>query len=359
MSTINNRRHAWRVAAATSFRRHAWRVAMATSIRRYAWRVALATSLFCAMALWAPRAPAQSGNYPSRPIRLVVPYSPGGNIDITARVVAQSLGEALGVAVVVENRAGVGGLLGASYVAHAPADGYTLLLGSSGSITTGPAVYRSVPFDPIKDFKPIGAVQTVPLVVDVSNKLPVRTIGELVEYSHAHGPVNAGISGVGAVAHLATFLMNRQIGLDTLNVPYKGAGPAMTDLIGGQVSMMVDQLNASLPFIQQKQVRVIVQLGAQRSSLLPDVPTLAEQGHPGFEASTFTGVFAPAGIAPDVEKALLAGLAKAMADPGLRKRFADMGADVMDMDQAAFTQFVAADLAKWKKIAHDANLVVD
>jgi len=306
----------------------------------------------------AQPARAQGGAYPDHALRLVVPYSPGGNIDITARLVAQSLGDALGQPVVVENRPGAGGLVGAAFVAHAQADGYTLLLGSTGSLTTAPAIYKNVAFDPVGDFTAIGAIQTVPLVLNVSNKVPAANYAELVALSKKDA-INAGVTGVGSLAHLALVLIAQQTGLATLNVPYKGSGPAMTDLLGDHVSLVVDQLNSSLPYLRERSIKALAQLGATRSPLLPDVPTMAEQGHAGLEAATFTGLFAPAGLPPGVEDKLAAALARVVGDAEVRKRFEEMGASVMEMDRKQFRRFVADDLARWKKIAREASITAE
>jgi len=301
---------------------------------------------------------AYAGDYPDRSIKLIVPFPPGGNIDFTGRVLAKSLGDALGQPVVIMNMGGAGGLVGAGWVAKAAPDGYTLLLGSTSSITTAPAVNKEVSFDPVKDLTAIGGIQSLPLVLTASSKLPVNNFAELVSYSQTHGPVAIAASGIGSPAHLSIELMTRQTKLKAMYLPYQGSGPALTDLLGGQVQAMTDQINSSIPYIRDGHIKVIVQLGAKRSVLLPDVPTLAEQGVPNFNAVTFTGLFAPAHLPPAVQTKLVAALAKAMTDPALRARFKEIGADIMDTTQPQFAQFIAADLAKWRTIAHDANIVV-
>ena len=299
---------------------------------------------------------AGAAGYPDHALKLVVPFPPGGNIDFTARVLAVPLGEALGQPVVIANMGGAGGLIGSGYVAKAAPDGYTLLLGSTASITTAPAVNKQVSFDPVKDLAALGGIQSVPLILTTAAGTPANNFNELVAYSKAHGPVSIAASGVGSPAHLAIELMTRQTPLKALYVPYQGSGPALTDLLGGQAQAMTDQVNSSMPYIRDKRIKVIVQLGQKRSPLLPDVPTLAEQGLPGFNAVTFTGLFAPAGLPPEVQQRLVAALAKAMASPALHKQFDDAGVEIMNMTQPEFARFVAADLERWRGIARSANI---
>jgi tripartite-type tricarboxylate transporter receptor subunit TctC len=268
------------------------------------------------------------------------------------------LGLALGQPVVVENRPGAGGMLGSAYTAHAAPDGYNLLLGSSASVTTAPAVYKNVPFDPIKNLTALGSIQSVPLVLTTPAQVPVKTYAELVAYSQNRS-LNIGTSGIGSLQHLAVELMVRQSRLRAIAVAYKGSSPALTDLLGGQIDGMTDQLSTSLPYIRDGRIRAVAQLGRVRSPLLPDVATLVEQGVPNFEAVTFTGLFAPAGLPRPVEARLTEALAKALTDTDLRRTFKDMGAEMMEMSQPQFARFVAADLDKWKAIGREAKIVID
>jgi tripartite-type tricarboxylate transporter receptor subunit TctC len=301
---------------------------------------------------------AAAADYPTHSLRLVVPFPPGGNIDFTGRLIAIALGEALGQTVVVTNTSGAGGLIGAGLVARAAPDGYTLLLGSTASITTAPAVNQKVSFDPIKDLFAVGGIQTVPLVLTTSSKLPVNDFAELIAYSQANGPVAIAASGVGSPAHLAIELMTRQSKLQALYVPYQGSGPALTDLLAGRDQAMTDQINSSMPYIRDGRLKVVAQLGRKRSFLLPNVPTLEEQGLPGFDAVTFTGLFAPANMPPAVRERLVTALGTAMKDSTLRTRFTEIGAEIMEMTQPEFAQFVAADYAKWRTVARDAKIMV-
>jgi tripartite-type tricarboxylate transporter receptor subunit TctC len=298
--------------------------------------------------------------FPNRPVRIVVPWPPAGNVDITARTVAPAVGDALGQQVIVENKAGAGGRIGTEAVAKAPADGYTLLLGSSGTITAGPAVWKGLSFDPLKDFVAIGPIQSVPIVLTVAPKTPAASYAQYVALAKAKGgQLSIASAGNGSSNHLAIELLMRQANLKLLHVPYKGSGPALTDLIGSQVESMMDQLTASIGHIREGRIRVLAISSLKRSPLLPEVPTLDELGVRGYEAATFTGIFAPAGTpAPIVEK-LAAALRKAMANEPVRERYRAMGVEAMDMGQAQFAAYVRADYEKWLKVAREGNIVIE
>jgi tripartite-type tricarboxylate transporter receptor subunit TctC len=232
----------------------------------------------------------------SRPLRIVVPWPPSGNVDITARTLQPAFAEALGQQVIVENRAGAGGRIGSEAVAKSTPDGTTLLLGSSGTITAGPAVWKTLNFDPLKDFVPIGPIQSVPIVLTVAPKTPVSTFQEYISLAKAKpGQVSIASAGNGSSNHLAIELLMRQAHLQLLHVPYKGSGPALTDLLGSQVDSMMDQLTASIGHIREGRIRPLAISSRARSPLLPEVPTLDELGVKGYEADTWTGLFAAAG----------------------------------------------------------------
>ena len=309
--------------------------------------------LFCA-------AVASAQEFPSKPVRIVVPWPPSGNVDITARTVAPAFGEALGQQVIVENRAGAGGRIGSEAVAKAPADGYTLLLGSSGTVTAGPAVWKNLGFDAMKDFVAVGPIQSVPIVLTVAPKTPVSTYAEYAALARAKpGQLSIASAGNGSSNHLAIELLMRQANLKLLHIPYKGSGPALTDLIGSQVQSMMDQLTASIGHIREGRIRALAISSLKRSPLLPDVPTLDEVGVKGYEAATFTGIFAPAATPHPVVERLAAALHKALANPQVRERYQGMGVEVMDMTQPAFAAYVRADYEKWQKVAREANISVE
>jgi len=301
----------------------------------------------------------QAQEFPDRPIRLVVPWPPSGNVDITARTVAPAFGEALGQQVIVENRAGAGGRIGTEAVVKAPADGYALLLGSSGTVTAGPAVFKNRPYEP-KDLVAVGPIQSVPIVLTVALKTPAASYAEFVALAKTKpGGVSVASAGSGSSNHLAIELLMRMADLKLLHVPYKGSGPALIDLIGGQVESMMDQLTASIGHIKEGRIRPLAISSRARSPLLPNVPTLDELGVKGYEADTWTGVFAPAGTPAPIVQKLSAALRKAMSLESVRERYRGMGVQVMDMTQAEFAAYVRTDYDKWLKVARDGNIVVE
>jgi tripartite-type tricarboxylate transporter receptor subunit TctC len=303
---------------------------------------------------------AQAQDFPSKPVRIVVPWPPSGNVDITARAIAPALGEALGQQVIVENRAGAAGRIGSEAVAKAPADGYTLLLGSSGTITAGPAVFRNLGYDPVKDFVAVGGIQSVPIVLTVAPKTPAASYQEYVALAKKKdGQLSIASAGSGSSNHLAIELLIRMADLKLLHVPYKGSGPALTDLLGSQVESMMDQLTASIGYIKDGRLRALAISSRTRSSLLPNVPTLDELGVKGYEATTFTGLFVPAGTPPAAFDRLVASLKKALQDHMVRERYRGMGVDLIEMSQPEFAAYVRTDLEKWRKVAREGNIAVE
>jgi tripartite-type tricarboxylate transporter receptor subunit TctC len=303
---------------------------------------------------------AHAQDFPAKPVRIVVPWPPAGNVDITARTVAPALGEALGQQVIVENRAGAGGRIGTEAVVKSPADGYTLLLGSSGTVTAGPAVWKNLSFDPLKDLAAVGPIQSVPIVLTLAPKTAAANYRDFVSLiKQKPGEVSIASAGNGSSNHLAIELWMRQANLQVLHIPYKGSGPALTDLIGSQVQSMMDQLTASIGHIKEGRIRAIAISSARRSPLLPEVPTLDELGVKGYEAATFTGIFAPAGVPSSTLAKLNSALRKALAVSTVRERYQAMGVEVMDMSQPQFDAYVRADFQKWQKVARDGNIAVD
>jgi tripartite-type tricarboxylate transporter receptor subunit TctC len=318
-------------------------------------RAILTASLLAAVGA-IPLAAAQ--DFPNHPIKLVVPWPPGGNVDFTARTVQPTLAEVLGQQVIVENRAGAGGTIGSAQVAKSSPDGYTLLLGSSGTISAAPAVFKNISYDPARDFIAVGAIQYVPMVLTVAPKTPVANWAEFVAYSKTK-PISVASAGNGSSNHLAMELLMRQAKLSLVHVPYKGSGPAITDLLGSQVEAMVDQLTASIEHIRNGKLKALAVTSLARSPLLPNVPTLDELGVKGYEAGTYTGLFAPAGTPPAVVARLHGALRQALSNASVRERYRNAGADVWEMSQAEFDAYVRGDVEKWKKVAREANIVVD
>ena len=316
------------------------------------------TRIFLTLLLVAFNAWAQ--DFPSRPIRIVVPWPPAGNVDITARAIAPALSEILGQQVVVDNKPGAAGRIGCTEVAKAPADGYALVLGSTGTMTAGPAVWKNLSYDPLKDFVAVGAIQSVPIVLTAAPKAPFSTYAEFAKLvKEKPGQVTIASAGSGSSNHLALELFMRQAGLQVLHVPYKGSGPAITDVLGSQVNGMMDQLTASIGHIREGRMKALAITSPRRSPLLPEVPTLAEVGVQGAEADTFTGIFAPAGLPPAVLEKLSSSIKKALSQEAVRERYKAMGVDVMDMSQPDFAAYVRADYDKWRKVAKEGNISVE
>ena len=298
--------------------------------------------------------------FPSKPLRLVVPWPPSGNVDITARTVAPAFAEALGQQIIVENRAGASGRIGTEMVVKAPADGYTIMLGSTATISAGPAVFKGLSFDPAKDLVAIGPIQSAPMILTAALKTPAANFSEYVAFAKKNpGKVSIASPGNGTTNHLAIELLMRIADVKLLHVPYKGSGPAITDLLGSQVDSMMDQLAASMGHVREGRIRGIAVSSKTRSALLPNVPTFEELGVKGYEADTFTGIFAPAGLPPRVAERLGVALRKAMANEGVRERYRSMGVEVMDMSQAEFAAYVRADYDKWRRVAREGNIVVE
>ena len=318
------------------------------------------TRIVIALAGLCVAAAAFAQEFPNRPVRIVVPWPPSGNVDITARTLSPAFSEALGQQVIIENRAGAGGTIGTAAVVKSPADGYTLLLGSSGTVTSGPAVFKNLPYDPLKELAAIGPIQSVPIVLTAAPKTPVSTFQEFVALANAKpGGVSVASAGSGSSNHLALELLMRMANLKLLHVPYKGSGPAITDLLGSQVEAMMDQLTASIGHIREGRIKPLAISSPKRSPLLPNVPTFDESGVKGYEAATFTGIFAPSGVSPEVVQKLSSALKKAMSNEGVRERYRAMGVEIMDMGQAEFAAYVRADFEKWKRVAREGNIVIE
>jgi tripartite-type tricarboxylate transporter receptor subunit TctC len=318
----------------------------------------LIAAMLAATALLA--APAHAQNYPTRPIRMLVPFSPGGNVDITARTVAPGLAQALGQQVLVDNRPGAGGSIGTDAVAKAVPDGHTIMMASSSVMVNGPAVYPKLPYDIERDLAPVGRVAVVPLALVVHPSVPAKTTRELIAVAKAQdGNMLMANAGVGTTNHLIAELFLIRSGVRMTLVPYKGSGPALIDLIAGHVFAHVDQVSSALPYIRAGRIRPIAVTTAQRASLLPDVPTLAESGLPGFDASTVTGILAPAKVPQNIIAKLNGALNKVLADPAVKKKFASLGAEVQPSTPAELGKFIHDDLAIWKDVVRKAGIKVE
>jgi tripartite-type tricarboxylate transporter receptor subunit TctC len=315
--------------------------------------------LLCLAALLAIP-PARAAPYPERPVRLVVPFTPGGALDVVARIVAERLAGGLGQPVVIDNRAGAGGALGAEIVARAAPDGYILLVGSSSTHGTNPAVYKSLPYDPIADFTPIVQIVRYPLVLIASPLLPVHSPGELVAWARRRtDKLNYGSYGLGSANHLPMELFLAMTNLEMVHVPYKGAAPAIAALAQGEVDVMFDSPTTATQPIRSGLVSLLGVGSAVRSPLYPDAPTIAESGLPGFQAESFVGFFAPAGTPAAVIERLNRETALVLAQPDLRGRLETIGYEVVGGSGAALDETVRAAVDKWQRLVRERHLTFD
>ena len=292
--------------------------------------------------------------YPSKSIRLVVPFPPGGAVDFYARAVQPALAEALGQPVVIDNKAGASGMLGAGIVAQSAPDGYTLLLGNIASLAINVGIYDKMPYDPRKDFTHIVRTVDVNYVLVVHPSLPVKTFGELVQYAKANpGKLSYGSAGSGSLPHLGTELLKAQAGIDLVHVPYKGGGPMVTDALGGQIQVVLgDQANL-MPHVQTGRLRALAVATTKRSANAANIPTIAESGLPGYDATAWQGLVGPAGMNAEVVKKINEAFNKVMVTPALRDKLIAGGLDPMGGTPAQFSRFIDSEITKWTKIAKD------
>ena len=292
--------------------------------------------------------------YPSKSIRLVVPFPPGGAVDFYARAVQPALAEALGQPVVIDNKAGASGMLGAGIVAQSAPDGYTLLLGNIASLAINVGIYDKMPYDPRKDFTHIVRTVDVNYVLVVHPSLPVKTFGELVQYAKANpGKLSYGSAGSGSLPHLGTELLKAQAGIDLVHVPYKGGGPMITDALGGQIQVVLgDQANL-MPHVQTGRLRALAVATTKRSANAANIPTIAESGLPGYDATAWQGLVGPAGMNAEVVKKINEAFNKVMVTPAPRDKLIAGGLDPMGGTPAQFSRFIDSEITKWTKIAKD------
>jgi tripartite-type tricarboxylate transporter receptor subunit TctC len=303
---------------------------------------------------------ARAGAYPDRPITLIVPFPPGGSTTVMARNVADKMSAALGQPVVVENRGGAGGTLGTRYAAKAAPDGYTILLSYTGTFSIAPSAYADSGYDPRKDFAPIGMIGVAPNLLVVTPSLPVHSLAELIAYAKAQkAPMQFGSPGVGTVNHLAGEMLALEIGAPLLHIPYKGNGPALGDLIGGHIPMMFMPIPAALGNVKAGTLRALAISSAARSGVLPDLPTMAESGLPGFEVALRYGLAAPAGTPPPIVERLNKELNAALADEDVQKRLANEGADALPMSPQAYAADIDREEKKWGALVRKLNVKLE
>ncbi|HEY4374448.1 MAG TPA: tripartite tricarboxylate transporter substrate binding protein [Burkholderiales bacterium] len=325
---------------------------MKTLLRTLAFSCAVAT---------LPAAHAQgAADFPSRPIRLVVPFPPGGATDIASRLIAEHMSADWKQAVTVDNRPGAGGNIGSDVVAKSPPDGYTLIMGVTGSHAINISLYAHMPYDPVKDFEAISQVAVVPNVVVVHPSVPARTLQEFVALAKKEpGKINYASLGNGTAAHLTMEMFKTAAGINLTHIPYKGSAPAVSDLLAGQVQAMIDGLPSALPHVQAGKLRALALTSAKRSPAAPDLPTIAESGYPGFSADAWSGLFAPKGTPKPVLDKLALETQKILKTPEVRKRLGELGAEPIGSSPAEFTQFVQHEIEKWARVVKASGARLD
>ena len=303
---------------------------------------------------------AMAQGYPAKPVRIIVPFAAGGNVDITARLVAPGLGDALGQPVVVENKPGAGGTIGADLVAKSAPDGYTLLMGSNSTFSVAPSLYPKNPYHPVRDFAPVIMIASAPFVLVTNAAASARTVRELVTQAKATpGKLTMSSAGTGSSNHLVGELFQDISGARFTHVPYKGSGQALIDLMGGQVDLHFDQITSAASHIQAGKLKALMVTAPQRVPMLPDVPTASEAGYPSFEATNVTGLIAPAGTPREVIDKLAAATQKVISQPAIKEKLAGIGADAVGGSPEQFGSYIRDDFSKWIRIVKDANVKVE
>ncbi|HEY9445696.1 MAG TPA: tripartite tricarboxylate transporter substrate binding protein [Burkholderiales bacterium] len=324
---------------------------MSIGLKRSVAIAAVACAGLCAGVL-----PAVAQNYPTKPVRMIIPFAPGGNTDIIGRVFAPKFGENLGQQVIVDNRGGAGGTIGTEIAARTPPDGYTLLMVSAGH-TINPAMIKKLPYDSVKDFTPISVIADVPTAFVVHPSFPAKNLKEFIAIAKARpGQVFYSTAGRGTVGHLAAELLNSMAKIKLTAVHYKGSGPSMVDLVGGQVQMQFPSMPAAVQHVRTGKLRMIAQTGETRSSAAPDVPTMQESGLKGFVVSSGFAMFAPAGTPRPIIDRVHAALVKALNDPGVKQNLVRQGAEVVASTPEQHDKFNRAEIAKWIKVAREAGI---
>ncbi len=297
--------------------------------------------------------------YPTKPIRLVVPFPAGGATDIFARTLSQKLAEKIGSAVVVENKPGAGGTLGSDLVAKSPADGYTLLLATSSTHSIGPNLNPKMPYDAVRDFTPIAQVGNAPSIMLVPNSSPAKTIQEWIDYAKKNpGRLNYASSGNGTIVQLTAELFKSQAGLYVVHIPYKGTALAMPDLISGKIDVLFDSLPTGLPHVKEGRLRALGVTSAQRTSMAPGLPAIAEV-LPGYESNTWFGLFGPAGVRPEIVNRVNAAALQALADPEVKDKLLRLGIEPIGTSPMQFATMLSAESVKWKKIISERKITLD
>jgi len=294
-------------------------------------------------------------SWPTKPVRMIIAFPPGGPTDLVSRVLAQKLSEQLGQQVIVDNKPGAGGNIAAELAARATPDGYTIFYNTS-AIVIGPALYGKVNYDTLKDFAPVLLTASVPMVLVVNPQLPARSVKEFVDLAKTRsGALNYSSSGTGTITHLASAMMSTQTGIQTQHIPYKGSAPGLVDLASGQTQFMIDTINTVLPYVRDNRLRGLAVTSAKRSPLLPDLPTLAEAGISGFEAAAWQGIVVPTGTPNEIVQKLNAEVNKALMHPDIRSRLAAQGADILGGTPAEYAAYLRSEMPRWAKAVKDSG----
>ena len=298
--------------------------------------------------------------YPAKPVRIIVPFAPGGAVDITARAIAPGLTEQLGQTFIVDNRGGAGGIIGAELVAKSAPDGYTLLMGSNSTVSVAPSLYPKNPYHPIRDFAPVSLVATMPFVLDVHPSVPAKTVKDLIALAKTKpGRLSMASGGTGSSNQLVGELFQLLTGVKFTHVPYKGAAPAGIDLMAGQVDLLFDQLASSANYIKSGKLRAVAVTSKARAAVIPDVPTMLESGVPNFEATNITGLLVPAGTSAEIVARLHAAVVKSLSQGPVRERFAGIGVEAVGSTPEQFSTYIKEDFARWTKVVKDAKIQVE
>ena len=322
------------------------------------WAVLTACAWFAASAAAQP-AGKPGGVYPSRPIRLIVPFAPGGSNDIMARLVGQKFSEALGQQVVIDNRAGGSGIIGTDLAAKAAPDGYTMLM-MSLTFAVNPSLFRKLPYDTEKDLAPVTLVASAPLMLVIHPSIPAKSVPEFLAYAKAHpGKLNFGSGGPGTTPHLAGEMLKMMSGIAMTHVPYKGGGPALADLMGGQIQLMIENIPSTLPHAKAGRLRALAVTGSKRSPLVPDLPALHEAGLKGYEIVGWNGLFMPAGTQRNIIAYMHAQTVSALGQADVKQRLSTLGAEGVGSSPDEFRAFIKAEIAKWAKVVERAGLKVE
>jgi tripartite-type tricarboxylate transporter receptor subunit TctC len=316
--------------------------------------------VFGVLALAAVSTATLAQGYPNKPIRFIVPYPPGGASDVLARALANKMSESMGQSIVVENRAGAGGNIGADFVAKAAPDGYTLLMGNIGPNAISPALYPRLPYDPIKDFTPISLVSSVPIVLVAHPSFPASNMKEVIALAKSKpGQFNYASAGNGSSNHLAMELLKSLAGVNFAHVAYKGGSPAMADLIAGHIQIAFDTLPVALPHVKAGKVKAIALAGTKGSSVLPELPTIADSGVAGYEASSWGGLMAPGGTPRDVVDKLNLEVNRALGQPDVRESLAKLGIEPVGTTPEQFATYIEAEIKKWKRVVSEAGIKLE